>query len=96
MKIVPLNDYLVLKQEEAMKMTKSGIILPDEAQRPPSRGTVLAAGPGKLRDDDKRAPMDVAVGDLVLYTSFAGHPIDLEGDKFLMLRADDVIGKVVK
>jgi len=97
MKIVPLNDYLVLKQEEAVKQTKGGILLPDEAQRPPSRGTVLAAGPGKLRDNSNdRQPMDVKEGDMVLYTAYAGHPVDLDGDKYLMLRAEDVIGKVVK
>jgi len=95
--IQPLNDYLVLRQEEAPKKTKGGILLPDEAQRPPSRGLVLAAGPGKLRDNSNdRQPMDVKEGDMVLYTAYAGHPVDLDGDKYLMLRAEDVIGKVVK
>jgi len=96
MRIIPLNDYLVLKQVKAPDKTPGGIILPDEAQRPPARGTVLAAGPGKLRDDNSRAPMDVKEGDEVLFTSFAGHPVDFEGERFMMIRAEDLIGKVGK
>jgi chaperonin GroES len=95
--VQPLHDYLVLRQEEAVKQSPGGILIPDGAQRPPSRGTVLAAGPGKLRDTgDGRHPMDVKVDDVVLYTAYAGHPVELDGDKYLMLRAEDVIGKVVK
>jgi len=96
MKIQPLLDYLVLKQVTAPDKTPGGLYLPEQAQRPPARGTVLAAGPGKLRDDNTRAPMDVKEGDEVLFTAYAGHPVEFENEKFLMIRAEDLIGKVVK
>ena len=90
----PLGDRLVVKPIEQEEVTASGIILPETAKEKPQEGEVLAAGPGKLDDNGKRVPMEVKVGDRVLYAKYAGTEIKLEDDKVLILKESDVLAIV--
>jgi chaperonin GroES len=90
----PLGDRLVVKPIEQEEVTASGIILPETAKEKPQEGEVLAAGPGKLDDSGKRVPMEVQVGDRVLYAKYAGTEIKLEDDKVLILKESDVLAIV--
>ena len=90
----PLGDRLVVKPIEQEEVTASGIILPETAKEKPQEGEVLAAGPGKLDDNGKRVPMEVKVGDRVLYAKYAGTEIKMENDKVLILKESDVLAIV--
>jgi chaperonin GroES len=90
----PLGDRLVVKPIEQEEVTSGGIILPETAKEKPQEGQVLAAGPGKLDDSGKRVPMEVKVGDRVLYAKYAGTEIKLEDDKVLILKESDVLAIV--
>jgi chaperonin GroES len=90
----PLGDRLVIKPIEQEEVTASGIILPETAKEKPQEGEVLAAGPGKLDDSGKRVPMEVKVGDRVLYAKYAGTEIKLQDDKVLILKESDVLAIV--
>ena len=87
----PLGDRVVIKPTAREDMTKSGIVLPDTAKEKPQEGTVLAAGPGKILEDGKREPMDVKVGDKVLYAKYAGTEFKVEGDDLLIVSAKDIL-----
>jgi len=93
-KITPLGDRLVIKPKEREEMTKSGIVLPDTAKEKPQEGTIIAVGPGALDDKGKRVPMDVKVGDIVLYAKYSGTELKLEGEEHLILRQSDVLAIV--
>jgi len=92
MKLRPLSDRVIVKQSEAEEKTKSGILLPDTAKEKPTKGKVVAVGPGKL--DDKGKPMELGVraGDTVYYGKYSGTDIEVDGDKFVILRESDVLG----
>jgi chaperonin GroES len=91
----PLGDRLVVEPIEAEETTASGILLPETAKEKPQEGKVIAAGPGKLDDSGKRVPMEVSVGDRVLYAKYAGTEIKLDGDnKVLILKESDVLALV--
>lgn len=90
-KIKPLGDRLIVKPIERETM-KGGIIIPDTAKEKPMEGEVLAAGPGKLNDQGNRAPMDVKVGDKVLYGKYSGTEIKLEGETYLIIHQDEILG----
>jgi len=91
----PLGDRLVVEPIEAEETTASGILLPETAKEKPQEGKVIAAGPGKLDDSGKRVPMEVKVGDRVLYAKYAGTEIKLDGDdKVLILKESDVLALV--
>jgi chaperonin GroES len=94
MKLQPLGDRLVVKAIEAEQTTASGLVLPDTAQEKPSRGTVIAVGEGRY-EDGKRVPLDVAVGDEVIYSKYGGTEIKLDGDDVIILREADVLAKAV-
>ena len=94
MKLKPLGDRLIVKPVEEEETTASGIVLPDTAKEKPQRGKVLAAGDGKVSDDGKRVPLDVAEGDEVLYSKYGGTEIVVEGEDLLVLRESDVLAKV--
>ena len=91
-KLRPLADRVIVKQTEAEEKTKSGIYLPDAAQEKPTKGKVIAAGPGKL--DEKGRPMEVGVrtGDTVYYGKYAGTDVEVDGEKFVILRENDILG----
>ena len=92
MKLKPLQDRVIVKQSEAEEKTKSGILLPDTAKEKPTRGKVIAVGPGKL--DDKGKPMEIGlrVGDTIYYGKYSGTDIEVDGEKFVILRESDVLG----
>jgi chaperonin GroES len=94
MKLQPLGDRLVVKAIEAEQTTASGLVLPDTAQEKPSRGTVVAVGDGRY-EDGKRIPLDVAVGDEVIYSKYGGTEIKVDGEDLIILREADVLAKAV-
>jgi len=91
--IQPLADRLVVKAIEREEVTKGGIVLPDTVREKPQEGEVLAVGPGRLSEDGKRIPMDVKVGDTVLFTKYGGTEIKIEGEELIMLRESDILAK---
>ena len=95
MKVVPLNDKIVVKRLEAEEKTAGGIVLPDTAKEKPKQGKVLSLGDGKLLDSGKRAAFQVREGDRVLFTSYAGEEFKFEGEeKVLLMREDDILAVV--
>jgi chaperonin GroES len=96
MTLKPLHDRLIVRPAEAEEVTKSGIIIPDSAKEKPVQGEVLAAGPGKLDDTGKLAPMGVKVGDVVLYGKYSGTEISLDNEDVLIMRESDVFAIVEK
>ena len=92
MKLKPLQDRVIVKQSEAEEKTKSGILLPDTAKEKPTKGKVIAVGPGKL--DDKGRPMEIGlrVGETVYYGKYSGTDVEINGEKFVILRESDVLG----
>jgi chaperonin GroES len=96
MKLRPLGDRVVIKAEDDLEQrTPSGLVIPDTAKEKPQIGEVLAVGPGALNDEGDRIPMDVSVGDKVLYSKYAGSEIKLDGTEYLVVSARDVLAIVV-
>ena len=91
MKIRPLQDRLLLRPSEGEEKTAGGIIIPDTAKEKPQEGVVIAAGKGKVRDDGKLTPLDVKVGDRVLYGKYSGSEVTVAGEKHVILREEDVL-----
>src|SRR5436190_13074674 len=94
MKVVPLNDKIVVKRLEAEDRTPGGIVLPDTAKEKPRQGKVLSLGEGKLLDSGKRAPFQVKEGDRVLFTSYAGNEVTVDGEELLIMTEDDILAVV--
>ena len=90
-KIRPLGEKVLVKRLEADQMTKGGIVLPDTAKEKPQRGTVLALGDGKQLDDGSRGDFQVAAGDMVLFTSYAGTEIKIDGQEYLLMDESDIL-----
>ncbi len=95
-KLQPLADRLVVKPMAKEEVTKGGIVLPDTAKEKPQEGEVLAIGPGRMTDDGKRVPMDVKVGDIVLYAKYGGTEVKIEGEELIILREADLLAKKAK
>ncbi len=95
MKLKPLDDRVVVKPVEAEEVTKSGIVLPDTAKEKPQEGEVVAVGPGKY-ENGKRVPMDVKVGDRVIYSKYGGTEVKIEGEEHLILSQRDILAIVEK
>jgi chaperonin GroES len=95
-KLEPLGDRLVVKPIAKEEVTKSGIVLPDTAKEKPQEGKVLAVGPGRLTDDGQRIPMDIKVGDIVIYAKYGGSEIKIDNEELIILREADVLAKKVK
>lgn len=93
-KIQPLGDRVVVEREEAEERTSGGILLPDSAKDKPSRGTVVSVGNGRVLDDGSRAPMQVKVGDKVLFTSYAPETIRIGEDEVLLMREEDILAVI--
>lgn len=91
MKVKPLHDRILVKRLEAKEVKKGGIIIPDTAQEKPQEGEVIAVGPGKVGDDGKRQPMDVKVGDKILFGKYSGSEVKLDDEEFLFMREEDVL-----
>jgi chaperonin GroES len=95
MKLQPLGDRVVVKPDDEQDVrTPSGLVIPDTAKEKPQMGEVVAVGPGALDDDGDRLPMDVSVGDKVLYSKFAGTEVKFEGSEYLVLSARDLLAIV--
>jgi chaperonin GroES len=94
MKIKPLGDRVVVKPAEAEEKTKGGIIIPDTAKERPVVGEVIAVGPGKKSDEGKLIPMEVKVGDKVMYGKYSATEVTLEGQDYLVMRESDLIAIV--
>ena len=95
--IKPLEDRIVVKPLEAEQTTASGLVIPDTAKEKPQEGKVLAVGPGRFDDDgDKRIPLDVKVGDTVLYSKYGGTEVKYSGQEYLILSARDVLAVIEK
>lgn len=94
MKIVPLNDKIIVKRMEAEEKTKGGIVLPDSAREKPRQGKVLSIGDGKLLPNGTRQPFVVKEGDKVLFSSWAGSEVRIDNDEFLIMTEDDLLAVV--
>lgn len=92
MKIRPLNDRLLVKRLAEVTQTASGIIIPDSAKEKPAEGKVVAVGPGKVADNGERVALQVKEGDRVLFSKYGGTEVKLDGDDFLIMREDDILG----
>ncbi|MGA1868631.1 MAG: co-chaperone GroES [bacterium] len=92
MNIKPLQDRLLVQRVEIGEQKKGGIIIPDTAKEKPMEGKVMAVGGGKVKDDGTKAPMDVKVGDRILFGKYAGTEIKLDDQEYLIMREDDVLG----
>lgn len=92
MKIRPLNDRILVKRLEEKEVTKGGIIIPDTAKEKPVEGKVVAVGKGKVLENGSVKPLDVKEGDKILFGKYSGTEIKIEGEEFLMMREDDVLG----
>ena len=93
-KLHPLADRLVVRPVQKEEMTKGGIYLPDTAKEKPQEGEIVAVGPGKMTDDGKRIPMEVKVGDRVIYSKYGGSEIKMDGEEYLMMKEDDVLAVI--
>ncbi len=96
MKLKPLDDRVVIKQSDAQEKTTGGIILPDTAKEKPQIGKVIATGPGKLLDDGKLSKMSVKKKDDVIYAKYIGSDVEIEGEKYVILKESDILGIVEK
>lgn len=94
MNIRPLQDRIIVERLEEETTTAGGLIIPDSAQEKPQQGKVLAVGKGKKTEDGKVIPLDVKVGDRVLFGKYAGNEIKVDGKEYMMMREDDVMGIV--
>jgi len=95
-KLQPLADRLVVKPIEREEVTKGGIVLPDTVKEKPQEGKVLAVGPGRWSEEGKAIPMDIKVGDIVLYAKYGGTEIKVDDEELMILRESDVLAKKVK
>ena len=92
MKLRPLQDRILVQRVEEETTTKGGIIIPDTAKEKPAEGKVVAVGNGKVGDDGKRVALEVKKGDRILFSKYAGTEVKIEGDEYLIMREDDVLG----
>jgi chaperonin GroES len=94
--IKPLADRVIVKPIEKEEVTKGGIVLPDTAKEKPQEGEIIAVGPGRMGEDGKRIPLDVKVGDRVVYAKYAGTELKYEDEDYLVLRESDILAKLGK
>jgi len=92
--IRPLNDRIIVRRMEEQEQMRGGLFIPDTAKEKPQEGEVLAVGNGKLLDTGQRTPIDLKAGDRILFGKYAGTEIKLDGEEYLILREDDVLGVV--
>ena len=92
MKLRPLADRVIVKPSEAEEKTPSGIVLPDTAKEKPTKGKVVAVGPGKLDEKGRRMELSVREGDTVFYGKYSGTDVEIDGEKFVILRESDLLG----
>ena len=93
-KVRPLHDRIIVERIEEGEQQVGGIIIPDTAKEKPQQGKVIAVGKGKVKDDGTVTPLDVQAGDTVLFGKYSGQEIKLEGDEFLIMREDEILGVI--
>jgi chaperonin GroES len=91
MKVRPIGDKILVKRLEAMEVSKGGIVLPDSAKEKPQEGKVVALGDGRRAEDGKNVPFTVKKGDRVIFTSYAGSEVKVDGEEYLILSEDDIM-----
>jgi len=96
MKLRPLHDRVIVKRLEEERKTASGIVIPDTVAEKPDQGEVLAIGPGKKNEDGKLSPVDVQVGDKVLFGKYSGTTVKVDGEELLVMREEDIMAVVAK
>lgn len=97
MNLKPLGDRVLVKRsDEGDEKTAGGIIIPDTAKEKPQRGKVVAAGPGTLKEDGTRTPLDVKAGDTILFGKYAGTEVKIDGEEFLIMHENDILGILTK
>ena len=96
MKIRPPQDRVIVKRIEEEEKTKGGIIIPDTAKEKPMEGKIIAAGKGKVLEDGKIHPLDVKVGDRILFGKYSGTEVKIDGEEHLIMREDDILGVIEK
>ncbi|MDD2318211.1 MAG: co-chaperone GroES [Desulfobacterales bacterium] len=94
MKLRPLNDRILVKRVEEETKTKGGIIIPDTAKEKPAEGKIISVGKGKLADDGKRIALELKAGDRILFGKYSGTEVKIEGEEYLIMREDDVLGVI--
>ncbi len=94
MKIRPLHDRVIVKRLDEERKSAGGIVIPDNVAEKPDQGEVIAVGPGKRNDDGKREPLDVKVGDRILFGKYSGSTVKIEGTEYLVMREEDIMGVV--
>jgi len=94
MKLRPLQDRILVQRVEEETTTKGGIIIPDTAKEKPAEGKVIAVGNGKTADDGKRVPLELKAGDRILFGKYSGTEVKVEGEEYLIMREDDVLGVI--
>ena len=94
MKIRPLHDRVVIKRMDEEKTSPGGIVIPDSATEKPVKGEVIAVGNGKISDDGKTTPLDVKVGDIVLFGKYSGTEVKLDSDELVVMREDDIMAVI--
>ena len=96
MKVRPLHDRIIVRRIEEGEQKIGGIIIPDTAKEKPQQGKVIAAGNGKTKDDGKRIPLDVKEGDTILFGKYSGQEIKLDGEEYLIMREEEILGVITK
>ena len=96
MKIRPLHDRVIVKREEEERKSPGGIVIPDSAAEKPSKGRVVAAGKGKILEDGSVRPLDVKVGDKILFGKYSGTEVKVDGDDLLVMREEDIMAIIEK
>ncbi len=91
-KLVPLHDRILVRRIEEQETVRGGIIIPDSAKEKPQEGEVIAVGKGKINEEGKVRPLDVKEGDRILFGKYAGTEITIDGDEFLIMREEEVLG----
>ncbi len=92
MKLRPLQDRVLVERVKATEKSAGGLFIPDTAKEKPQEGKVVGVGKGKYRDDGTIAPMDVKVGDKILFSKYAGNDVTLDGNEYIIMREDDILG----
>jgi len=90
-KLTPIGDRVVVKPEPEEEKTKSGIVLPDTAKEKPSEGTVIAVGPGRVLDNGLKVPLEVKIGDRVIYSKYGGTEVKIDGEEYIILSERDIL-----
>ncbi len=96
MKLTPLGDRVLVKRSEAEERTAGGIVLPDSAKEKPKQGVIEAVGSGRMLDNGERVPLTVKKGDTVLFTSYAGNEVTVDGQEYLLMREEDILAVIKK